>query len=386
MMHSHPRHKIEYTLRREVNELYATVTLKHIAFSMITIFEPIYLYIYFHERILPVLFYFGLIFLGFALIVPFAGKMLSRMGIKHSILISVFFAIIYFLGLNSLGTNHWMLYVLPLVSIFYKFYFWPAFHLDFARFSQRDRRARQVSIVNMISLATGILGPLAGGLVIAFWGYHALFIIVVLLLFTSIIPLFLSQEVYAPFDFSLKRFFQFIATPSLRRTEIALAAWGNEELISTLVWPIFMYLLIFDTSVIGGITSAATVVAFLSAYWIGRLADKVGKKKILRIGASLLSLAWVVKSIVRLPLHIGFADGFYKLSQEGAYISFASVIYDQASKDESQTVSVVLMREIILNFAKFAGVLVIGALVTLTGSLIPAFIDAAVSSLFFMFL
>ncbi|MFC1687872.1 MFS transporter [Patescibacteria group bacterium] len=276
----HHRHKIEYAFRREVNELYASLTVKNIAFRLITIFEPIYFYLFFDKEILPVLWYFGLVYLGFGLVSPLAGKILSRIGIKHSILISVFFAILYFIGLRSLTTYSSLIYVIPFLSILYKLFFWPAFHLDFARFSQGDRRARQVSILKMITLASGILSPFVGGLIIFHYGYSVLFIIVVVLLFTSVFPLFLSKEVYNTFHFSMKDFFRSLFKPALRRTEIALVAWGVEELAASLVWPIFIFLIIADYSVIGGITSAATVVAFLSAYWIGRLADKKGRRKV----------------------------------------------------------------------------------------------------------
>lgn len=382
----HRRHKIEYIFRKEVNELYASLTVKDIAFGLITIFEPIYFYLFFDKEILSVLWYFGFVYLGFGLISPLAGKILSRVGIKHSILVSVFFAILYFIGLRSLTTYSSLIYVIPFLSILYKLFFWPAFHLDFARFSQSDRRARQVSILKMITLASGILSPFVGGLIILNYGYPLLFIIVVVLLFTSVVPLFFSKEVYNTFNFSMKDFFRSLFKPAIRCTEIALISWGVEELVSSLIWPIFIFLIIADYSIIGGITSAATVVAFLSAYWIGKLADKKGRRKVLRIGAVLTSLSWIFRSLTANAIQIAFADGVYKLSQETSYIGFTSVIYDKANKKESQALPFILMREVILNTGRFLGIVAIAIIITLTGSLAPAFIFAAISSLFLMFL
>jgi len=386
MPHSHVRHKIEYALRQEVNELYASVTIKQIAFSMIAIFEPIYLYTYFDRNIFIVLLYFACIYLGFAFASTLAGSVLSRLGVKHSILVSVFLAIGYFLGLNNIGNAHWLIYVIAVILILYKLFFWPAFHLDFARFSQGQKRAQQVSVLKMITLASGILGPFAGGLVIVRYGYHPLFMIVVLLLIASVIPLFFSKEIYNTFNFSIRNFYRSIFSPALRRTELALFAWGNEEMASTLLWPIFMFIFIVDFSVIGGITSATTVIAFLSAYWIGRVTDRIGRPKMLRLGSILTFFAWIFRSLVRLPFHIGLADGFYKLSQEGSYIGFNAVIYDKASQNASNTFSFILLREITMNLGKFAGVAVAAVLIAVSGSLAPTFILAGISSLFFMFL
>ncbi|MFC1687873.1 hypothetical protein ACFL0L_04825 [Patescibacteria group bacterium] len=100
----------------------------------------------------------------------------------------------------------------------------------------------------------------------------------------------------------------------------------------------------------------------------------------------LTSLSWIFRSVTSNAIQIAFADGVYKLSQETSYIGFTSVIYDKASKKESQTLPFILMREVILNTGRFLGIVAIAIIIALTGSLAPAFIFAAISSLFLMFL
>jgi len=330
--------------------------------------------------------YYGATFLLFGLAVPLSGLILAWLGIKHSILISVFFAVLYFLGLNWLTPWPALIFFLPLVSVIYKILFWPAFHLDFAKNSQGSERGRQVSVVKMIMLAASIIGPLFGGLIIHYFSYPSLFTVVAVLLFISVLPLFFSREIYGRFYFSIVDFYRFLRQPFWRRTEIALVAWGIDELVAGLLWPLFMFLVVAETAVIGGITSASSIIAFLSAYGIGLLADKVGRCRILRWGAVLVPAGWVLRAIARTPVQIGLSDGYYRLVNEGYSIGFYSVLYDRANVHPAEALKVILVREVVMNLSKVLCLVVIGLLVAAFSSLIPAFILAAATSLLTIFI
>ena len=383
MPNLHERHQIEYSYRREVNELYVSVTIKHIALGLVSIFEPIYIYLHFGGSILPTLLYFGAIYLGFALLSPIAGYIISKIGVKKSIFISIPFVILYFVGLRMIGDVSWMIYILPLLNITYKIFYWTAFHLDFARFSDSKKRGHQVGILRMVKLASKILSPFIGGTIIVFFGYGNLFIVTIIILALSSIPLLMSKEVYTQHPFSFKELLRFsFKKTKLLRSKIAYMAWGSEAITGSLIWPIIMYLIILDYSIIGGIASGVTIVAFLFAFVVGKFVDRWGTKKILRIGAIGTAIGFVARSLTGNAVQVSLADGWYKLSQEATYIGFNSEMYGRAAREESGALTYIIFREFMLGVGRVFTILVCAVIFMVAGSITPTLWFAAFASLF----
>ena len=73
-------------------------------------------------------------------------------------------------------------------------FFWPAFHTDFARFSENGFQGRAVGKINVIYSVPTIISPVVGGIILSMGGYPALFIAVLVILLSSSIPMFFSKE------------------------------------------------------------------------------------------------------------------------------------------------------------------------------------------------
>ncbi|KKS13624.1 MAG: Major facilitator superfamily, partial [Candidatus Magasanikbacteria bacterium GW2011_GWA2_41_55] len=150
--------------------------LMNLAESMISIFVPIYLY-YLHYSVTQILFFFFLSSLGSVVLALPAAKMVAKLGAKHSILFSTPFLIIYYLGLYLLEATPWLFYLLPLFltlrCLFYNF----GFDLNFVDHLDRRRVGKLLSSLATFSIFGAILSPLVAGLIIAFSGFVAVFLI-----------------------------------------------------------------------------------------------------------------------------------------------------------------------------------------------------------------
>lgn len=382
MPNLHERQQIEYSYRREINELYISVTIKHIALGLVAVFEPIYIYLHFGGSILPTLLYFGVIYIGFGLLTPLAGYVVSKIGIKRSILISIPFIIVYFIGLRSLGDVSWLIYVLPLLNIIYKTFYWTAFNLDFTLITDSKKRGHQVGVLRMTRLAAKILSPFIGGVIIVFSGYSNLFLVAIIILGLSVIPLFFSKEVYTRHPYSIRDLLNFtFKQKNLWRNRTALTAWGAENYASIIVWPIMIYLIIVDYSVIGGIMSSTTIIAFLFAFVIGKFVDRWGTKKVFHIGAIANAIAWTIRSIVGSPAQVAIADGSYKLAQEATNIGFNTEIYSQAARGQAGALTYIVFRELMLTTGRVLLIITCAGLFALTGALEPTLWVVALASL-----
>lgn len=78
---------LDYFPKGEVNQLSISITIRNFALGLITIFIPIYIYQYFHSLPLTLLFFAiskGL----FGLLVPFGGQLMTKIGVKHALMLS----------------------------------------------------------------------------------------------------------------------------------------------------------------------------------------------------------------------------------------------------------------------------------------------------------
>lgn len=187
-------------LKREVAELYIAVAIKTFALSMISIFEPLYLYKLGFSISQILFFYIATYFLYF-FIVPLGGKIINRFGFEHSIFFSIPFCILYFLALYLISIYPFFIFIAPVFSIIYKTLYWLSYHANLSKYGVEEERGKEVGALNVIDLLFGAIGPLLGGLIIVSFGFNILFIIVACILFVSIIPLFSTKENFVSKDF-----------------------------------------------------------------------------------------------------------------------------------------------------------------------------------------
>jgi len=182
-----PHLKFQYLLKSEMNELYITYALRTFAISTIAIFIPLYLLQNGYDMF-SVLTYFLFVILFGMTFCYYAFKYVAIKGVKHAIVLSIPFVILYFLGLYNIELlqswmdNEILLVWLALVVSFAGAFYFMAFHTDFARFSKQKQSAKQVSIAQALGIIASIIGPLFGAMIITYFSFQVLFIIIMVIM------------------------------------------------------------------------------------------------------------------------------------------------------------------------------------------------------------
>lgn len=332
----------------ELNELYSTIAIRAFALTMSGIFVPIYLY-QIGYSLSSIFSFFALVaVLNIVTLFP-AAKISSKIGLKHSILLSVPFLILFFLMMFSLERFSWPLWILALSLGIHGSLFWFSYHAEFSRFSSKKKRGSQIGAAKIVATLFGVLGPLFGAVILSFLGFNALFIIVSFLLLVSVFPLFMTGEVREPLQFSLKGFFKG------HKIRDALTYMGNgiEARIATILWPLFVFIFIFNENYfsLGALASVTFSFSLLATIVISKFSD-LNRRLTLRIGAIFNSLIWVAKSFIVTPIQVFFADAFYGISQTTVNVPFDALSYDKAR--ESDIAKIVLEREL---YVKLGGII-----------------------------
>ena len=336
---------------KEIVELFSAHTIRRFALALIVIFEPIYLFIYFGNSLSKALLFYGAISLLYGLFVPFGAKIMAKIGLKKAMLWSVPFIFFYYLVLWQINLFFLFLFLAIILRFFSALFYWPAYHIDVARFSKRRIRGEQISVSMVVYNLASVAGPFLGGLIIFKFGFPILFIIVLILLLVSAVPLFFSKEIHEIYPDSYEKAFKQILSKRARRDSIAFAAFGFDQGVNMFIWPIFLFVLVINYEAMGLITSGALFLSLLFALYIGEVAD-VNRRKLLRIGSILTAIAWLFKTFVRTPFNAFLAHTAYHFAFTSSSIPFRTIMYDKASEDKRKLDQYIVFREMAHNLGR----------------------------------
>jgi len=383
-MHFHFPH-LHYALNRELTELYASIALRRFTMGLVGIFIPIYIFLYFSQDITKTLLYFGSISLLYGILAPLSGKIITKIGIKHSMMLSLPFLFLSYLALWHIDRLGGFLFVLVILAVVHNLFYWPAFHIDFARFSEKKHRSRQISYRHAAIALAGAASPLVGGVILVQFGYPILFTIVLTMLFASVFPLFLSQEIHERYTDSFQKTYRELIQKKYRNKIIGFVGEGAEVILHILIWPIFLFTLAISYSSIGLISSAALFGGVFFALYLGRVIDKMGHARLLALGAWLNAFTWPLKMFVATPIDAFLVNTLHQFTRLTAYMPFTTLFYDWSARDDVNRDRFIILREMSLNISRGVVLFSLAGIFLLTDKLIIVFPIAGAFSLLLMF-
>ena len=135
-------------LTRNILFLYTNRLLIQVAAGMLSVFTAIFFYEKFNESYTAVALVFAAGYALFALFVPLGGMLLQSLGTKRMLIIAVIFLPGSILSLLLWNTN-------PMLSLFlylffgtvYRTLYWTPYHIDFAKFTNKKDRGKQISLL-----------------------------------------------------------------------------------------------------------------------------------------------------------------------------------------------------------------------------------------------
>ncbi|MBU1202839.1 MFS transporter [Patescibacteria group bacterium] len=332
-------------MQRQMRELFVSTTLVNLALAMVIIFEPIYLYQSGYS-LNKIMFFYFVVYALYLLIVPIGAKFSRRFGYEQGILVGTIMYIVFYLALFAIGFWPWMFFVAPILYAIQKMFYWPAYHADFARFSDNREEGRSVSSITAITSLVYILGPVLAGFLVSQWGYGALFTVASIIFLTSNIATLVTKEKFNPGDFNYKDAYKSLFSKENRQSFLAYAGYG-EELVVMVIWPVFISIVIVNLFDLGLVVTLATLVTTVALLYIGKLTDSRNKRKILSLGAVFYSLAWFFRIFVSTTAGVFFVDTMSRLGKNVVSVPLVALTYEQAKLVENQQKKTSVMNRVI---------------------------------------
>jgi len=376
-------HDLLTTVRQEIRELYASVAFADMASALAVLFEPIILYKVIGLDILQILMFMAALYALQVMLLPLGAKIASRFGYMHTIFLSIPFMALYWLLLYGAHFEFNLLYFAPIAYAIEKTLFWPAFHASAARYIDSKNRTgpsrRNSDGLYAMVVAMRILGPVIGGVVAYYLGLGIVLLLAAAMYLTSLLPLLVSKEIYAPNSYSFndtweiykkfpKRFFSYLGS--------------GEEIIIIAIWPILIYLITGNVALTGLVVSGGAAVTALLLLAIKRPSGLSSKLLLLKVGTFVYTLVNLLRLAVGGFYGLFMVDALGRTTKELISLPLTTLTYERAEQNKILPYVVFYQQSAALGkcLAALLAVIVFG----FTGSLVAVFILAGAFTLLYM--
>ncbi|MBI5465711.1 MAG: MFS transporter, partial [Candidatus Kerfeldbacteria bacterium] len=284
---------LPHRLSPQMRELYWATLLQNLALAMLLLFEPIYLWQQGYGVRDIILFFLG-VYLAYFLFMPLGAAYATRYGYEHSMAWSTVVQVIYYACFFSVAYSWWFLFPAAVLYAWQKALYWPAYHADFARYSDQTEEGREISGLSVALLLVYVVGPILAGILLTVGSWWLLFAVGSAAILLSNWPLLRTPEIFTPREFPYVDTYRRLIAPIERRNLLAYMGFG-EELIVLVLWPVFISIVISGYIAIGAVVASTTLVTMLITLYAGKLADEHHKRAILKFSTILYAFGWLAR-------------------------------------------------------------------------------------------
>lgn len=373
-----------YNFSKSLLLLYSNRMFHLVGIGLLSLFFPIFLFEKFNYNYYPVLWYFLISFALTFFLIPFGAMIMSKISLKRSMIIATFFLVGFLLTLYFYDSYPWLvlLGVALLAVNIWRMLYWVPFHTDFVKFTKPGHRGEQYSILRILADVLGVLVPIAAGLILNYYNYSILFIIAMVIVLASIIPLFGLQKNDEIFSWTYWQTYKELFKKKNNKMLLAYTADGAETIIGAVIWPIFIFTILEREYLAVGAVSALIIgITVILDLIVGKFSDKFDKRKIIKYSSVFYAIGWIVKIFVVTAFHIFIVSAYHNLTAIFRRIPFDTLMYEKAADWGHYVDEYTVLRELALNIGRVLMMLVIIVLIYYFG-ILTAFILAAVVSLF----
>jgi len=354
--------KIE-NLSPELKSLYLHKVMRDIAVGMISMFSVIFIFTLGKSLEFVFWYYFAICFLFF-LFLPLWAKIIRYFSMHKLMAFGNLFYILYVLSLYLLAQKQFPLMTLIVFAVFFNILaratYWVPYNINLANFIDKHHRGRQLSFLNIVISLIGIVIPIFSAFIIAKFDFSVLYIISIAIFFVSFFPIFFIPKTREKYSFGYFETFKKIFSKKHLHTNLSYFADGFQDHIGSIMWPIFIFLILKGDFLNVGIVSAAVVLAVcILRYFIGEAVDLLNKKKMLKIGSFLHSIGWIFKTIASTGLHVFFIGVYHDFTRILFQTPLDVLTFEIAADEGHYIDEFTVMREMALNLGR-AVVLLIG--------------------------
>jgi len=314
--------------------------------SLVGIFIPIYIYKLTGEFI-PIFIFYLVYHLTVVFTTSFVGLGMKHFGAdKITILgavLRVAFLFLLILSKNQLG----LLWPTAIIWGLAVSSTWLPYHYTVVAEDDGDGTfGHEVSALRIVDKLAAGVGPFIGGVVIYFFGFTVLYLIGIILVTISAIPLLIDSFDKRQMRYQIGRVWQGLFDKRLRPVAIGLSGFVLEGQIFAIFRPLFIFLALASITKLGAIESIALLCGIAITWWAGSWVDKKGFG-LMKIGVAANFFALLLLPFLSLSWEFFLFTTIYILIAALVWTPFDAAMYQFASK--RRKLEFFVQREIIVH-------------------------------------
>lgn len=285
MIHRAGHHHYHLIRLNELRRLYWAHTITMLATSMTMIFVPILLY-RLDYSLTEIIGYFLCFSVLWAVIQYPVMRFSNSIGFNRAMGLGILVQGLHILMLATITQLSWPLWSIALAGALFFALYWPNFRACFARSLLHKRIGPAVGISAALTLAAYGIAPAIGGAIATGFGITALYVLAALCFIVAAIPLFSGREIIRRELFYPRA----IAPHRIWRNIAANMGDNLDDSVSSVVWPLFIFLLIPSYVGVGILSSVAVMASIAIALYTGKHQAVKGTATYLKNGSLVVSL------------------------------------------------------------------------------------------------
>ncbi|MFH2019393.1 MAG: MFS transporter [bacterium] len=264
---------------------YLNALMRSLMFAIIGIFTPIFVY----DIMRPIL---GTVGYGIAAVAAYfllmrvmtivtlipSSKLIEKLGFRKSVMLSGVFLSLY-LGALLMANQDWRWLIVALLAqgINTPLY-WISRLSTLSQDSTKGKIGKQMGLLSVLEKLAGVLGPVAGGLMIEKWGFETLYGVALLVMIVSIWPLLTMPHHTHKNGVSIRGYFLWLKNRRFSHQAIGTVGKGMNDYAAGVVWPLAVVMLGVNLGLMGGVFSMVALVGVVMKWGSGVMFDKLHKK------------------------------------------------------------------------------------------------------------
>ncbi|MFH0840833.1 MAG: hypothetical protein V1865_02550 [bacterium] len=363
---------------RGINAIYLMHAIQGFGASLIWIFIPIYFLIlgYTLAQVLVYLIIYYAVCGASAFLAIWIAKHTSlqwTIVIRYP-LVLVFLGLIFLLDSINIP-----LFVIAIAGGLQNSIYWVPLNILFARHAKENKMGEAVGKLIAFPKILTAISPLIGGFIMVKFGFNVLAIIAFAIFLISIIPLARTKTLKTSFVFKFSEGVRlFKKYPKIFWAEMFDSIGGETR---AYLWPIFIYLSLFSIEAVGAVSTLMKITSILFILFVGKMADRFKKTKIIKFASILLALLWISCYFFQTEAYFYVISIIISFAMIMFVIPFTSLVNNTAKKDNLDEFFV--FDEIPMAIGRI--IIMVLALIVAT-KLEISFIIAGLSYLYFLFL
>jgi len=315
-------------LRQEIQEVYLHSFLFKLGVKLVGIFIPFYILELGFG--IETVFYFYLAYYGVYLFISWLNAYLcSRIGYKHTMLISSPFILGFYLALRVVETRPILLLLAVLGGASFNLY-WSGMNPEVSKSSHSESREKDTGFFFSMPSLASIFSPVVGGLILSVFSFGALFLSSALLVGASFLPYIFSREHYSGLELNLREFLSEYSMNDFATFYFK----GINSIGKKVFWPAYLALIIGGSLNIGGAGSFRALGAALTSVFIGSMVNSENRSRVIIGSVVIASVTYLLMSFVTAPLTAFIVSLVNGLSYTAASVPIYSSALDHAEEED----------------------------------------------------